>query len=65
MNAGSYLEVRGSSEVEDAQFLLLAASSQNLRLRLIGESDRADDVVMSKRVKRLSGMGVPDLAIRY
>lgn len=45
-----------------AQLLLHASSRENLRVRLVGKRDGADNVVVSEGVQSFTSMGIPDLA---
>lgn len=48
------------AQIEDAQFLLLAARRENPRVGPWRERDRAYNVVVLELVKSLAGVGVPD-----
>jgi hypothetical protein len=50
-----------SCEIEDSDFLLLAAGKQIICLG--GQCDTADDVIVRERMKRIATICIPELAV--
>ena len=52
-----------AGQVVYAQLLFHSTCRENLRVGLVGECDRTDNVVVGEGVQSFAGMGIPNFAV--